>query len=264
MEYNINDIRSFEDIKIVWNEKLKENKEANLFYLIGIKIDSEEKTKNEAINFSLKNNLKYFSISHKNENDIKVFIKDLLQNLKKNSEINNNKDSKCIKGKYKVCFLGSCGAGAKTCLINAIIGKDFDRNTNSTLSPSYVIKTVKLDNNREIELELWDTVGQVKLKALTKLFLTNIDCFVFGFDVTSNISFDEIKEWYEIAKENTNVNLMYLIANKIDLLNSRVIWENDAKNLAKEYNFRYFEISCATGIGIQEFVNDLANEIIKY
>ena len=104
MEYNINDIKSFEDIKIVWNEKLKENKETNLFYLIGIKIDSEEKTKNEALNFSLKNNLKYFSISHKNENDIKVFIKDLLQNLKKNSKINSNKDSKCIKGKYKVCF----------------------------------------------------------------------------------------------------------------------------------------------------------------
>ena len=67
-----------------------------------------------------------------------------------------------------------------------------------------------------------------------------------------------------MAKENADVNLMYLIGNKIDLFDRREVTEDDAKKLAMEYNLRYFETSCLTGSGIQEFVDDLANEIIRY
>ena len=74
LEYYINDIKSFEDVKILNNEKLKKIKETNLIYLIGIKKNYEEKTQIEAMNFALKNNLKFFSISDGNENDIKTFL----------------------------------------------------------------------------------------------------------------------------------------------------------------------------------------------
>ena len=57
---------------------------------------------------------------------------------------------------------------------------------------------------------------------------------------------------------------MYLIGNKIDLFMDRQINEEEARNLAKELNLRYFETSCLTGEGIHNFVYDLANEIIKY
>ena len=67
-----------------------------------------------------------------------------------------------------------------------------------------------------------------------------------------------------MAKENADVNLMYLIGNKIDLFDRREVTEDDAKKLAMEYNLRYFETSCLTRSGIQEFIKDLANEIIKY
>lgn len=60
------------------------------------------------------------------------------------------------------------------------------------------------------------------------------------------------------------MNLMYLIGNKIDLITERKISEKDTLNLAKAYNLRYFEISCVTGEWIQNFLNDLSNEIIKY
>ena len=92
MEYDINDIKSFEEIKIIYNEKYKKGNETNLIYLIGIKNNSEEKTKNEALYFSNMNHLKYFIISNENENHIKAFIKDLLENLEK--EANNNKNNR--------------------------------------------------------------------------------------------------------------------------------------------------------------------------
>ena len=93
--------------------------------------------------------------------------------------------------------------------------------------------------------------------------MKNSDCVVIGFDVTNKSSFDEVNFWYSIAKDITNAKLMYLIACKIDLIEQREISENEAKNLAKEYNLRYFEISCLTKSGIQEFIKDLSSEIIK-
>jgi len=267
MEYDINDIKSFENIKIIYNEKLKKNDDTNLIYLIGIKNNSEEKTKIEAMNFSSKNNLKYFSISDKNENDIKSFLKNLMHDLEKETIKKINKDEKDDESEddvYKVCFIGSSGSGAKTSLINAIIGKTFDPGPVATSICSFVIKKIKVKNNKTIQLNLWDTIGQEQFREFTKLFFTNVDCFVLGFDVTSFDSFNEIPIWYKIAKESVDVNLMYLICNKIDLITERKISEKDAINLAKEYNLRYFETSCATGEGIQKFLNDLANEIIKH
>ena len=66
-----------------------------------------------------------------------------------------------------------------------------------------------------------------------------------------------------MAKDITNSKLMYLIGCTIDLIDRREVTENEAKNLAKNYNLRYFEISCLTKSGIQEFIKDLSNEIIK-
>ena len=60
--------------------------------------------------------------------------------------------------------------------------------------------------------------------------MANTDCFVLGFDVTNKNSFDEIKFWYSLAKENADVNLMYLIGNKIDLFDGREVSEDEAKN----------------------------------
>ena len=270
LEYDINDLKSFEEIKILYNEKYKKNNETNMIYLIAVKNNSEEKTKTEAINFSNKNNLKFVSISDKNENDIKSFINNLLENLerRKIQNINNNKNKNDkqatnIKDKYKVCFIGGAGIGAKTSLIKSIIDKDYDLNSMNTCLPSIPKKMIELKNNKTIELELWDTPGQEKFRALDKLLLKNSDCVVIGFDLTNKYSFDEIIFWYLMAKDVTNAKLMYLIACKTDLIDRREISENEAKNLAKEYNLRYFEISCLTKSGIQEFIKDLSSEIIK-
>ena len=121
-----------------------------------------------------------------------------------------------------------------------------------------------LENKKTIELELWDTVGQEAFRSLTKIFFVNTDCFVLGFDITNKYSFDDVKNWYSLAKESADAKLMYLIGNKIDLFDRREVSEDDAKKLAMEYNLRYFETSCLTRSGIQEFIKDLANEIIKY
>ena len=265
LEYDINDEKNFEEIKLFCNEKLKENHEVNLIYLIGIKKDSdEEKTKDEAKNFCEDNNLRFFIVSHKKENDLKLFINYLLSKFKKEkNNFEGNKEKEQNKKVYKICFIGGCGVGAKTSLINVIKGLNFDDNETSTSSPSCKNKRLELIG-QEIDLELWDTVGQKLFRDVIKPFIKVSDIIVIGFDITCSRSFQEIIDFYNLAKDNCNAKLMYLIGNKIDLKEEREISEEKARDLAKELNLRYFETSCLTGQGIYNFVYDLANEIIKY
>ena len=86
------------------------------------------------------------------------------------------------------------------------------------------------------------------------------DCIVLGFDLSKKDTLLSIKEfWYPKAKEFSNVKLIYLIGNKIDL--EKKVIEEGARNFAKENNLRYFEISCLTGEGVQGFFKDLVTKI---
>ena len=196
---------------------------------------------------------------------LKLLLMIYQNNLKQERKIiiKNNKINKPNKNEYKVCFIGGSGIGAKTSLIDAIMGKKFDFNILSTSNNSFVVKSIEL-NNEIIGLNLWDTIGQEKFRALSKIFIKDSDFIVFGFDVASKSSFEEIKDWYKIVNENCNTKLMYLIGNKIDLFMDRQVNEEKARNLAKELVLRYHETSCLTGEGIYNFVYDLANVIIKY
>ena len=186
----------------------------------------------------------------------------MIQNLENEKE--KNSKIKQIPIKYKVCFIGSCGTGAKTSLIKVILGEKCDSSELATSGSSYDIKPIKLKNNQIIELYLWDNPGQDKYINLSKIPKLESDCFVIGFDITSRYSFNEINYWYQIAKECSNTNLMYLIGNKSDLYDLRDISEDEARNLANKLNLRYFEVSCVTRSGIDQFVEDLANEVAKY
>ena len=194
-----------------------------------------------------------------------------LETLKtKNENIINNKQKKKKNKKlpektnFKVVLLGTYGSGAKTSLINRIMYDKFELSTLVTGGFSYCTKVIDLINGKKIVLDIWDTSFNMIGIPSNKLVLENTDCVVLGFEVISDKSFKEIKDvWYPYAKENTDTDLIYLIGNKIDLINERKVTEKQALNLAIDYNLRYFETSCKENIGIKEFLDDLVVQLSK-
>ena len=131
-------------------------------------------------------------------------------------------------------------------------------------SDSY-LKIFELENGTKIKLELRDTNGQMKFRPLTKIITmeSKPDCIVIGFDITMEYTFVEVKKyWYPTVKRILKTNLIYLIGNKIECQYEGVL-SLEARDFAKENNLRYFEVSCRTGKGIDKFLEDLKNEIIK-
>ena len=164
---------------------------------------------------------------------------------------------------YKVVFIGPTHSGAKTSLINRIIGNQLQENILSTIGVDKFSLKVELKNGKIIHLILWDTPGQYRFRSIALDCVNRADCIILGFSVTNVDELLEIKDFfYSNAKERSNAKLMYLIGNGIDI-DKRKVDKEKAKNFANENNLRYFETSCKTGEGIQEFYIDLINEISK-
>ena len=165
---------------------------------------------------------------------------------------------------YKICFVGESGIGTKSSLILRIVKDIFKEDIKSGPGAEFTTIKFELKNGIKITLKLWDTTGQNVFRKINESYMKDSDCIVIGFDITMNNTFDEVKKyWYPTAKKILKTNLIYLVGNKIDIYNNVGVNLEDAKNFAFENILRYFETSCKTRQGIDEFLEDLKNEIIK-
>ncbi len=80
----------------------------------------------------------------------------------------------------------------------------------STTGASYAGKSMKFDEygGREVQFEIWDTAGQEKYRALTKIFYKDANIAILVFDVTNKTSFEELKKyWYNQLQEYAPKNI---------------------------------------------------------
>ena len=123
-------------------------------------------------------------------------------------------------GGVKVVLLGDSGVG-KTCIISRYISNLFEDNVKSTNGASYASKRVDYPKlKKSLILDIWDTAGQEKFKALTKFFYKDAAIVILVYDITRRDSFDNIKNvWYQEVKENGAKDIILGIAgNKYNMI----------------------------------------------
>ena len=262
MGYDVTNKQSFEEIKTIFNEKIKDKISTNLIYLLANKIDLQNQIvvpQYEGKEFSDKNNFKFFPISVQNEENIQNFFDDLKINLEKIDnfyEINSSRDE------FKISFVGDSGT-SKTSLMNRLLYDKFEENIPSTKASSYSPKLIKSKMEKDIIIDIWDNSGQEQYKSLIKFFIKDRNCIIIMYDITNRASFENIKDyWYKTIKEfKEKDTLVYLVGNKMDLLDNVNVDEDDAKDYAKEKNMKFFNISCLSKLGLNDFIYDFLSEL---
>ena len=273
LEFNINDMKTFDYIQKYYYEKIKLPNTHNLVYLIGVNNNLKNLKGKNIID---DNSIKKFAESNKinlisfNKNfninallsKLEYSIIEAKEQKFKNYEDNIINGTIINKDSYKVVFLGCSGTGAKTSLINRIVSNTF-ADTEPTSGAICSFKTIIRRDGTRINLELWDTSGKENYRSLTKYFFKDADCIILGYSVIYKGSFEEIKNyWISEIKTICNPKLMYLIGCKTDLYEYQTVSPDEAYEFAQENNLRFFEISNKNNFGIEEFVEDLANQII--
>ena len=116
--------------------------------------------------------------------------------------------------KFKVIVVGNMNVG-KSCLALRATEGMFKENLGSTVPLSICSFNVKI-NESKISLQIWDTCGQEKYRALIKGYYTNSSLAIIVYSVTDKESFNDVNVWYKLIKENISDCKIFLIANKVD------------------------------------------------
>jgi len=161
-----------------------------------------------------------------------------------------------------ILLLGDTSVG-KTCLISRYANGVFREDYIQTVGIDYVSKQ-EIINDKNINIKLWDTAGQERFKALTPTYLRGAEGIVLVYDVTNLESFESLKFWIESLKSNLGENSLPTVinGNKIDL-DDRDVSSEDAKKFAQSNNFKYFETSAKSGIGVDELFREIVNQILE-
>ena len=104
----------------------------------------------------------------------------------------------------------------------------------------------KLSDGNVINVHIHDTCGQERFNAITESYYKKGDGILLVFDITSQKSFDKIKDYYVAnIREKCKKNIpIILLGNKTDLDDKRVVSQEEAIDLAVNEEFVYKETSC--------------------
>ena len=168
-------------------------------------------------------------------------------------------------GGVKVVLLGDSGVG-KTCIISRYISNLFEDNVKSTNGASYASKRVDYPKlKKSLILDIWDTAGQEKFKALTKFFYKDAAIVILVYDITRRDSFDNIKNvWYQEVKENGAKDIILGIAgNKSDLYENEEVPETEAREFATSVNAIYALTSAQNNNGIDKLFEEIGESYLN-
>ena len=164
----------------------------------------------------------------------------------------------------KVILVGEPGTG-KTSLINVSVGSKFQENTQSTLLSTFVQKKIN-KNGKKYILNIWDTAGQEKYHAVTKIFIKNSKIVIFVYAIDSEESFKGLQTyWFKTLKDALGEEAVFgMVGNKSDLFLKEEVKENEALEFANEKEMKYKLVSAKNNPeGFVIFINELLDQYIQ-
>ena len=162
---------------------------------------------------------------------------------------------------FKIVLIGESGVG-KTSIISQFIHKIFQDDIQPSMGGTFTSKSLLFEDGKVLRLDIWDTAGQEKYRALTQMFYKDANAAVLVYDITRKDSFEELtKYWIDKIKENSSSNIiLFLAANKSDLVEKEEVNEEEARKYAKEINADFCSISAKNSIGIDDLFIQIAKK----
>ena len=166
---------------------------------------------------------------------------------------------------YRVVLLGKQAVG-KTCLIAQYINGIFNPETISSLAAQFIRKTLEFADGRTITLDIWDTAGQEKYRAIAKIYYKEAKAVILVYDITDESSFKEMKEyWYEQIKLYAQKDIVIaIVANKNDLYEECQVSDDQGRQFANEIGAIFASTSAKNANGINALFDNIGIRILDH
>ena len=166
-----------------------------------------------------------------------------------------------VKG-YSLAILGDEGIG-KTSFSLKFTQNIFHPKEAPTRGAEYFQKIFDY-HNQSIKLDIYGTSGSEKYKKMAKYLYKDARSIILMYKIGSRNTFHNLKKYLEEIRQYSVENpIIYIVGNFSDIpKGSREVSSEELETFAKEEGLKYFEVSCQSGKGIKEVIEELTNEII--
>ena len=161
-----------------------------------------------------------------------------------------------------ISIFGETAVG-KTCICKRFLGIEFKDEHLTTVGIEKMCSSITTEDGEELKLKLWDTAGQERFKSVSVKNIRYSQAAVVVFDLTDKTSFEKISYWIKEIREISPKVPIGLFGNKSDLVDERVVEQNDINDLCKRENLVYFETSAKNNTGINEGFSKIASMAYK-
>lgn len=94
-----------------------------------------------------------------------------------------------------------------------------------------------------------------RFKIIPQKYYEKADGIILMYDITNSESFDNIINWTRDIRKNASENLIiYLIGNKVDLIDDRKINIEKGRKIASDERMKFIEVSCKWNLNISDIV----------
>ncbi len=164
---------------------------------------------------------------------------------------------------FKVSMIGDYAVG-KTSLIKRYMTDSFDEGYKATLGAA--ISTFKTSvNGSDISLQVWGLAGQTSFRRVRVQYLFGTDFAIVVFDLTRKDTLECVKEWVKDVKQGAPEVLLYLVGNKVDLKEDRVVKPAEVEKIKKKLNMLgYSETSAKDGTNVRELFQTISKHLLEH
>ena len=161
----------------------------------------------------------------------------------------------------KILIIGDQAVG-KTCVLLQFSDEKFAPSQIATIGIDFKVKMLSL-KSKVLKLQIWDTAGQERFRNITQTYYKGAMGILLAYDCTNRDSFGHVKDWMQQIHEHANPDVVVaLVANKVDMVDARVVTPEEGRALSEEMNVLYFETSAKTGHNIEDTFHQLASTIL--
>ncbi|MFX0045271.1 MAG: Rab family GTPase [Candidatus Hermodarchaeota archaeon] len=166
--------------------------------------------------------------------------------------------------RFKVVMLGD-GAVGKTALTTRFTQGRFEADYKRTIGSDFAIKKLEFDDlDANVTIQVWDLAGQPRFEVVRQGFYRGARGGLLVFDVTRRRTFLNIDNWKGECFKNLGYEIpLVVVANKVDLADSRVVPTSDGREYAKKYKSLYVESSALTGENVEDAYASLCRTMIE-
>jgi len=157
------------------------------------------------------------------------------------------------------------GAVGKTALTTRFTQEFFDADYKRTIGSDFAIKKLEIPEiDSTVTLQVWDLAGQPRFEVVRQGFYRGARGGLLVYDVTRRRTFLNIQHWKDEAFKNLTREVpIVVVANKVDLEDSRIVSTEEGKSWAEKHGHLYVESSALTGENVEAAYETLCKTMIN-